>query len=219
MPAIGLNKSYTNASVYNLVLIFFTIFICPLFSPSYMPILYPACFSGIFILVALSIEKNRKYNLTASVGLIILIWIGIATDARILRGITRMMQFFFFLYLLINMVSEIARISKVNLQVIIDSITGYFLLGLAFSTMVMFVAALVPGSYNIAHDILIDKYEPLKEYFYYAFITYTTTGYGDIVPQKPISKSLAILIGVSGQLYIAVIIAMLIGKFSSRRTE
>jgi ABC-type uncharacterized transport system permease subunit len=107
----------------------------------------------------------------------------------------------------------------VNLQVIIDAITGYFLLGLAFSTMVMMVAALVPDSYNVVHESLFEKYEPLKDYFYYAFVTYTTTGYGDIVPLKPISKSLAILIGVSGQLYIAVIIAMLIGKFSSRRTE
>lgn len=219
MTALGINKSYTNVSVYNLVLIFFTIFICPLFSASYLAILYPACFSGIFILVALSIEKNRMYNLTASVGLIVLIWIGIATETQFLRGITRILQFFFFLYLLLKMVMDIARISKVNLQVIIDSITGYFLLGLAFSTMVMLVAALVPGSYNIAHDIVIEKYEPLQEYFYYAFITYTTTGYGDIMPLKPISKSLAILIGVSGQLYIAVIIAMLIGKFSSRRTE
>ncbi len=219
MKRIKIDKTYTNVSVYNLVLIFFTVFICPLFPSSYLVLLYPACFSGIFILVALSIEKNRKYNLAASVTLILLIWLGIVTEIHILRSITRILQFFFFIYLLLNMVSEIASITKVNMQVIINSITGYFLLGLAYCTMVMLVAALVPHSYNVVYKDILENYEPLKDYFYYAFITYTTTGYGDIVPLKPISKSLAILIGVSGQLYIAVIISMLIGKFSSRRTE
>jgi voltage-gated potassium channel len=219
MHVKGTDQAYTSVSVYNLALIFFTVFICPLFPSSYMAILYPTCFSGIFLLVSLSIEKNKKYNLSASVVLILLTWIGIIAEFHVFRNITRILQFFFFLYLLLNMVLEIARISKVNLQVIIDSITGYFLLGLAFCTMVMLVAALVPTSYNVLHKEVLKNYEPVKDYFYYAFVTYTTTGYGDIVPLKPVSKSLAILIGVSGQLYIAVIISMLIGKFSSRRTE
>ncbi len=216
MSAKGINKSYTSASVYTLVLIFFTLFIWPLFPPSYLSTLYPASFSGIFILVALSMEKYRRIHITASVVLVLLIWISIVAENHVLRNISRILQFFFFLYLLLKMVADIARISKVNMQVIIDAITGYFLLGLAFSTMVILVAALVPDSYNIDHKVVLEKYEPIKDYFYYAFITYTTTGYGDIVPIKPISKSLAILIGVSGQLYIAVIIAMLIGKFATR---
>lgn len=211
-------RLYDNARAYNLGLIFFTIFLGPLVPPSALPLLYPICFSLIFILVALSIGKNRKYNVVASLVLVALIWVSIIARVRVLHSISRMLQFLFFLYLLAKMVMEIATITRVNMQVIIDSITGYFLLGLAFSTMVMLVATLVPESYNVVHN-QSERYEPLKDYFYYAFVTYTTTGYGDIIPLKPISKSLAILIGVSGQLYIAVIIAMLIGKFSNRRTE
>jgi voltage-gated potassium channel len=44
-------------------------------------------------------------------------------------------------------------------------------------------------------------------------VNYTTLGYGDILPQLPFAKSLAILMSVSGQIYLAVIIAMLAGKY------
>jgi hypothetical protein len=218
MKGIRINKSYTNVSVVNLALIFFTVFICPLFPSAYLSFLYPACFSGIFVLVSLSIEKNRKYNLAASFVLVLLIWTGVVTEIPQLRSFTRILEFFFFIYLLTRMVSEIALVSKVNIQVIINSITGYFLLGLAYSTMVIFIAVLVPDSYNVLYKDVFENYEPMTNFFYYAFVTYTTTGYGDIVPLKPSSKSLAILIGVSGQLYIAVIISMLIGKFAGRHT-
>jgi hypothetical protein len=55
----------------------------------------------------------------------------------------------------------------------------------------------------------------LHEYIYYTFVTFTTLGYGDIIPLQPISKSLALLISISGQIYIAIIIAMLVGKYAS----
>jgi hypothetical protein len=50
---------------------------------------------------------------------------------------------------------------------------------------------------------------------YYTFVTYTTTGYGDILPASQFAKTFTILIGISGQLYVAIIIALLVGKFSA----
>jgi hypothetical protein len=44
-------------------------------------------------------------------------------------------------------------------------------------------------------------------------------GYGDILPQLPFAKSLAILMSVSGQIYVAVIIAMLVGKYVGSSSE
>jgi hypothetical protein len=47
-------------------------------------------------------------------------------------------------------------------------------------------------------------------------VTLATLGYGDMVPLKPYSRSLATLITISGQLYVATIIGILIGKFASK---
>lgn len=46
---------------------------------------------------------------------------------------------------------------------------------------------------------------------YYSLVTMTTLGYGDIVPSSPAARSVATLQAVVGQLYLAVIVARLVG--------
>jgi voltage-gated potassium channel len=207
-------REHINVSIANLVLIFFTVFICPLFPAEALIYIYPLCFCGIFLLVSMSMVTNMKFNLVTSGILIVLIWTGIFSGNEVLRGISRVLQFVFFIYLLILKVSIIAGSTSVKKQLIIDSVTAYFLLGLAFSTIVTFLASVIPGAYNIQYSNVVHRFEPIREYFYYSFVTFTSTGYGDIIPMRQESKSLAVLIAVSGQLYVAIIIAMLVGKYS-----
>jgi hypothetical protein len=130
----------------------------------------------------------------------------------------RFLNFLFFLFLVASLIRQVSSTATVTVKVIVDSITGYFLLGLAFSLVVMLVSVYVPGAYNVSFSEGLN--EPLQDNIYYTFMTFTTTGYGDILPTHPFSKSLAVLISVSGQLYVAIIIAMLIGKYaSSKKTE
>jgi hypothetical protein len=68
-------------------------------------------------------------------------------------------------------------------------------------------------SFPHASSILGSKVSYFGDYLYHGFVNYTTLGYGDILPQVPFAKSLAILMSVSGQIYLAVIIAMLVGKY------
>jgi hypothetical protein len=46
---------------------------------------------------------------------------------------------------------------------------------------------------------------------YFSFTTLTTLGYGDIVPTSPISRMLATVEAITGQLYLAVLVARLVG--------
>ena len=46
---------------------------------------------------------------------------------------------------------------------------------------------------------------------YYSFVTITTIGYGDITPLTSQARSLSLLEAVFGQLYLAVVIARLVG--------
>lgn len=46
---------------------------------------------------------------------------------------------------------------------------------------------------------------------YFSFATLTTLGYGDIVPTSPISRMLASIEAITGQLYLAVLVARLVG--------
>jgi voltage-gated potassium channel len=43
------------------------------------------------------------------------------------------------------------------------------------------------------------------------FVTLTTSGYGDITPATPLTRVLAVLEAVTGQFYLAILVAGLIG--------
>ena len=55
---------------------------------------------------------------------------------------------------------------------------------------------------------------------YFSFVTLATVGYGDIVPKSDLARGLAVLETVAGQLYLAVLVARLVGLHTprSRRT-
>jgi len=57
------------------------------------------------------------------------------------------------------------------------------------------------------------------DYSYFTFVTMTTLGYGEITPILPFARSISILISTSGQIYIAVIIAMLVGKYAATQNS
>ena len=46
---------------------------------------------------------------------------------------------------------------------------------------------------------------------YFSFMTLTTVGYGDIVPRSPAARTLAGLEAVTGQIYLTVLVARLVG--------
>ena len=50
----------------------------------------------------------------------------------------------------------------------------------------------------------------MQDWAYYSFVTLTTLGYGDITPVRPIARNLAITEALTGQLYLAVMLARLV---------
>jgi hypothetical protein len=68
--------------------------------------------------------------------------------------------------------------------------------------------SLHPGSFAIGEgQIEVGR----RLYIYYSFVTITTLGYGDITPTTDLANSLSFLEAVTGQLYIAILIARLVG--------
>ncbi|MEO1011510.1 MAG: potassium channel family protein, partial [Bacteroidota bacterium] len=52
---------------------------------------------------------------------------------------------------------------------------------------------------------------------YFSFITLLTIGYGDIAPITELAQKAAILIGLMGQFYLVIIMAVVVGKFVNQR--
>jgi len=75
-----------------------------------------------------------------------------------------------------------------------------------------FIFQLDTGTINFAGR----NAEGFHDYLYFSFVTLTTLGYGDITPVSSFAKSITILIAITGQLYLTILIAFLVGKFLSR---
>jgi voltage-gated potassium channel len=59
----------------------------------------------------------------------------------------------------------------------------------------------------------------MNDYIYHALVVFSTTGFGDIVPVTPQAKAVSNFISVSGQLYVAIIITLLIGHYSAAQQQ
>ena len=70
-----------------------------------------------------------------------------------------------------------------------------------------------PGAYSIPGPLSI------MEAVYFSFVTMTTLGYGDIAPVASEARSLSILLSITGPMYVAILIAMLVGKYISGKSD
>ena len=193
------------------------VFVVPLLPSSYLNLFFSISLTGIFFLAVLALKKNRTFLIRSAIFLTLAIWVSFFSEFEILKQIFRSLNFIFFIILVVSLIKQVSSTSTVTVRVIADSITGYLLLGFAFSIIVAILSVKIPGAYNSHFSVNLESnmLEPMQDNIYYTFMTFTTTGYGDIAPTHPISKSLAVLISVVGQLYVAVVIAMLVGKYAS----
>jgi len=125
------------------------------------------------------------------------------------------MNVLFFMVVVFYLIRQMATARNVTARVILESIAGYLLLGLIFSVLVAAIMQHDPTAFmmNMPPKGPSSSDSSSSVPLYFVFVTMATLGYGDIVPLQPYTRSLAVFISVSGQLYIAVIIAMLMGKF------
>jgi hypothetical protein len=95
----------------------------------------------------------------------------------------------------------------------------YLSIALSFAALYECVLALIPGSISriAGHgDYLVVG----RGVLYYSLTTLTSTGYGDLLPTHPLTRSLASLEGVIGQLFPATILARIVTlEVQGRRTD
>jgi len=85
----------------------------------------------------------------------------------------------------------------------------------AFAYVYSMCQTLVPGSFTAAVDP--DAPRTWVELLFLSCTTMTSTGLSDVVPVKPHSRSLVMLEQIGGMLYLALVVARLVGMTLARR--
>jgi voltage-gated potassium channel len=210
--------------IWNAVLLFsvvFATFILPVLPVHLQKDVFRSVYSVIYLTAVFSLERRAKAIFVLFVVTLVLEWISGLFDLPLLQMIARGTNILFFLVVVASLIYQIAVAKEVNTQVILGSIIGYLLLGLIYSIFISYIMHHDPGAYSaqVGTDPTADQSVDASIPMYYGFVTLATLGYGDIVPLKPYTRSFATFITVSGQFYIAIIVALLVGKFLSRKTS
>ncbi len=98
-------------------------------------------------------------------------------------------------------------------NLIMVSITGYLIIGLIGGFLAAGLEYMFPESYYHSTGMALELYN----FIYYSFVTMTTLGYGDIIPISEKSQALALMLVISGQLFLSIIIAINIAKFMQKK--
>ncbi|MGK7937060.1 MAG: potassium channel family protein [Xenococcaceae cyanobacterium] len=104
-------------------------------------------------------------------------------------------------------------------EITIDTIRGgicvYLLIGFVWALLYGITASVDSNAFSQP----IIKIESYGRAVYFSFTTLTTLGYGDIIPVSPLAKMLTNLEAIIGQLYPAILIAILVGGYLSQRSK
>ncbi|TIH19301.1 two pore domain potassium channel family protein [Marinifilum sp. JC120] len=108
------------------------------------------------------------------------------------------------------------RQKRVTRDLISGAICIYMLAGLAWSDAYSLCEILKDGSFsgiNITENVFAVR----GALTYFSYVTMLTVGYGDVLPVSFMARSLSILQGLFGQMYLAVFIAGILGAFLSQQ--
>ena len=217
---IATRSSNTSNSLL-LLFVIFTIFITPFFPIAWHLILYSISITIVFLLSAIALNDYQPKIFYATVLVILIEWLAETLSLSLLTQISFLVNVLFFDLIVLLFILQIAKAKTVTFRVIMESVTGYLMLGLSFSILIGLVCFIDPSSFSFQHltGEMNPSYSYFSNYTYYAFVTLTTLGYGDVVPLSPAARSLSIFTSITGQMYVAIIIAALVSKYLGQRSK
>jgi hypothetical protein len=129
--------------------------------------------------------------------------------------------FAFFLLAATFAIQRVLDGDYVDMNRIAGAISIYMLIGLIWSCLYFFVSLIEPQAFNGLPDLSTDDVRNVNAAFmdllYYSYVSLSTLGYGDITPVSRAAQSLAYLEAICGVMYVAVLVAALVGSYGNKR--
>lgn len=116
-----------------------------------------------------------------------------------------------------TIIEHVLQYKRVTTDKIFGAICGYLLIGIIFSLLYTLFEFVYPDSFNFSTGLSsISKIQEAHRFYfvqliYYSYVTISTLGYGDITPISNLAKIFSALEAITGQLYVAILIARLVG--------
>ncbi len=217
--------------IYVLIMTLLVQFLYPI-SADAVPLIqigYQLFYMSLFVAGIYLVSSNRR-QMTALIAASIA-WIVVGTvyafrpELQWANIVSYLLIVYFQITLTVVLLKYIFRARVVNFDVLLAACTVYLLLGAIFVPIYGFIETMTwfPDQMTHAFSDGLNTYPngpfPWQTIVYYSYATLSTLGYGDVLPATYWARSVATLEAVIGVLYMAVIVARLVGLYAAHEVE
>jgi hypothetical protein len=152
--------------------------------------------------------RNRPYLLMA----IVVVWLARLVTAWLDHRVLSEMALG--IWTLIGLLAAVAALrfaigaTQVDAEHLYAALSAYLLAGIYLGLSYWVLEQMKPGTFSFTGQF------SQASAIYFSFVTLATLGYGDIVPRADVARGIAIVEGVGGQLFLAVLVARLVSLYS-----
>lgn len=169
-------------------------------------------FSAVLISAVFAVSAQKKSFIiilvVTALPCLALIWFKESLFGDNFTVIELVLKIFFEGCMIFIILKYVFHTEHISWNIISAVLIGYLLLALLWANMYFLLEVLYPDSFTVSHEIIQSD---ISIFRYYSFVTITTLGFGDISPVSSQARSLTTLEALIGQMYMAVLVARLVG--------
>lgn len=173
----------------------------------------------VFLSAIFNCDHSKKIKIVSTcfaLPALIFQWLNLGIHST---SLTLAFLFFSIIFIFITTASIIKKVvinARVRLETLKGVVCAYFMVAFGFSFAYFFIALLLPHSFHFSNfnPATLSHSHILSEMMYFSFVTLLCIGYGDIIAIKDVAQTLAILEGIIGQFYIAILVSRLVAVYS-----
>jgi voltage-gated potassium channel len=196
---------------YLLVSLFLMLMLQPFFIER---IVISACFSAVLLSAVYALSEERRVFILALIIAVPVLagrWLDLFLESTYLGTMVHGGAALFLGFTACIVLSHVLKDEEVTADKIYGAICVYLLIGVMCGYLFSVIEDVWAGSFQMAQTVGPEPGEKLMLFTYYSFITLSTVGYGDVVPLSPVARSFSFVEAVMGQIYLATLIARLVG--------
>ena len=176
-------------------------------------LIFHAAIIGMILLTIIGNKKDSSWYksiIVLTVLEVIILILATITHQLIFTYIAISLSLFFLITSIAVAFKSVFFSPVISMNQIVGASCIYLLLGIIGAILYSNLFFIMPDSFSgLSHK---NSQIQFPEFMYYSYVTLTTLGFGDITPVSPIAKTLSFMQAITGQLYLTIMVAGLIGK-------
>jgi voltage-gated potassium channel len=163
-------------------------------------------------------QKRRRRNIAWALGILAIAARLSVTFApsRSLYLADSLLWLLLFAFITWNELRAVLKQKEITREVISMSISVYLLFGLTFGLFYIVLHDLQPNAFGFGAAAPASEQQTIPVLIYFSLTTLSTIGFGDITPVTLQARYAAVAEGITGQFYLAILVARLVGMQMSQ---